>query len=43
MTLGPHPFVKIFTKDHDVGGLINNFYGSQKTRKHARMLTRKYR
>ena len=27
-TLGPHPFVKIFTRDYDVGGLINNFYGS---------------
>ena len=27
-TLGPHPFVKIFTRDYDVAGLINNFYGS---------------
>ena len=28
MTRGMHPFVKIFTGDHDVAGLINNFYGS---------------
>ena len=28
MTLGPHPFLKIFTRDHDVAGLISNFYGS---------------
>lgn len=27
-TLGPHPFVKIFTRDFDAAGLINNFYGS---------------